>query len=257
VTLHYPASLPLLVLPPVVPLPAIEVARGGRTGAGRPRPRAPERIVSAASVREYAPGDSLRWVHWRTSARHDNLFVRLFDGAPASDWWILMDLDRHVQAGEGENSTDEHAIILAASLADQGLGMGQAVGLAARGEEAVWLPPRGGAAQRWEILQSLALVSLGITPLSDLLSGLRASQIQNASLVIITPAVDIAWIEPLVRLTRGGAIPTVLLLDPVSFGGVGSLDMTRALLTNLGVAHYVITRDLLDRPELRPDEARL
>ena len=69
VSLEYPTSLPLLVLPPVVPLPAIEVTPGGRAGDGRPRANAVHRTVSAASVREYAPGDSPRWIHWRTSAR--------------------------------------------------------------------------------------------------------------------------------------------------------------------------------------------
>jgi len=85
VTLHYPASLPLMVLPPIVPLPTIEVSPGGRTGEGRPRANAFERTVSAAGVREYVPGDSMRWIHWRTFARRDSLFVRLFDGTPASD----------------------------------------------------------------------------------------------------------------------------------------------------------------------------
>ena len=58
VTLDYPASLPLMVLPPIVPLPSIEVSPGGRIGEGLPRTDALERTVSAASIREYAPGDS-------------------------------------------------------------------------------------------------------------------------------------------------------------------------------------------------------
>jgi len=60
--------------------------------------------------------------------------------------------------------------------------------------------------------------------------------------------VDTTWVEALMPLLRRGAIPTVLLLDPASFGGRGNWSVTRALLVDLGVAHYVITRDLLDRP---------
>jgi uncharacterized protein (DUF58 family) len=261
VTLHYPTSLPLMVLPPIVPLPTIKVAPGGRAGEGRPRANALERSVSAAGVREYRPGDGLRWVHWRTSARHDSLFVRLFDGTPASNWWILLDMDRRVQVGKDLDATEEHAVILAASLADRGLRSGQAVGLAAHGEQLVWLPPRGGEGQRWEVLRSLALISLGSRPLAELLTGLRPTLEQHTSLVIITPAVDTAWVEALVPLLRRGAIPTVLLLDPVSFacpesrrGRVGDLSVTQALLADLEVAHYVITRDLLDQPEARPDQ---
>jgi len=252
VTLHYPDTLPLLVLPPVVPLPAIEVSPGGKAGDGRPRPNAPERTISVSSVREYVPGDSLRWVHWRTSARRDDLFVRLFDGVPASDWWILLDMDRHVQLGEGADATEEHAVILAASLADKGLQARQAVGLAAYGEQWVTLPPHAGKGQRWSILRSLALVSLGWHPLSDLLAGMAPAVGSHTSLVIVTPSVDLVWLESLVRLMRRGVTPTVLLLDPISFGGKRSSEAMQIHLTDLGVAHYVITRDVLDRPEARP-----
>ncbi|MFQ6101481.1 MAG: DUF58 domain-containing protein [Anaerolineae bacterium] len=253
VTLHYPASLPLMVLPPIVPLPTIEVAAGGRSGAGRPRANAYERTVSAAGVREYFPGDSLRWIHWPTSARRDSLFVRLFDGAPASDWWILLDMNQRVQVGEGQDGTEEHGVILAASLADRGLRSGRTVGLVAHGERLVWFPPRKGEGQRWEILRALALVSLGSRPLAELLTRVGPVLGQYASLVIVTPATDVAWIEALVPLLRRGAIPTILLLDPISFGGTGDQGKIQTSLTDLGVVYYIITRDLLDQPQARPD----
>lgn len=254
VTLHYPASLPLIVLPPIVPLPTIEVAPGGRVGEGRPRAHALEPSVSAVGVREYHPEDSLHWIHWRTSAHRDSLFVRVFDSTLASDWWILLDMNRHVQVGQGPDATEEHAVILAASLADRGLRSGQAVGLAAQGEQLVWLPPHEGEGQRWEVLRSLALVSLGSRPLAELLDGMRSALEQHTSLVIITPDMDTAWVEALVPLLRRGAIPTVLLLDPVSFGASQASPrwLVERLLVNLGVAHYLVTRDLLDRPEVRP-----
>ena len=46
VELEDPSSRTLMVMPPIVPLPAIEVAPGGRRGEGRPLPNAPERTVS-------------------------------------------------------------------------------------------------------------------------------------------------------------------------------------------------------------------
>jgi len=254
VCLHYSTALPLLVLPPVVPLPSIQVASGGRTGEGRPRPNTPDRTVSAVSVREYLPGDSLRWIHWRTSAHHDSLFVRLFEGAPASDRWILLDMDRRVQAGHGEDSTVEHGVILAASLADKGLRMRLAVGLAAHGERLAWLPPRRSEGQRMKILRSLALISTGSRTLAELLTRTGPAIGQRASLVIITPAMESAWIEALTPLLWRGVTPTVLLLDPASFGGNGDAQSTAALLSNLGIAYHVITRDLLDRPEARPGQ---
>jgi uncharacterized protein (DUF58 family) len=114
------------------------------------------------------PGDSLRLIHWPTSARQDELFVRLLDGTPAGDWWIFLDLDQQAQSGQGWDSTTEHSIILAASLADEGLRSGQAVGFAASSQVPVWLPPREGEGQRWEILRSLATAQPGSFSLGEL-----------------------------------------------------------------------------------------
>lgn len=254
VSLHYPGWTTLMVLPPIVPLPIIEVAPGGRVGEGRPRADALERTVSAAGVRDYLPGDSLRWIHWRTSAHRDSLFIRLFDGTPAGDWWIFLDMDRRVQAGEGWASTEEHGVILAASLADRGLWSQRVVGLVTHGEELVWLPPQAGDGQRWRILRALALVTPGSRTLAELLARARPTFGQLVSLIIITPAVDGGWIEALLPLLRRGVVPTVLLLDPLSFGGTGDVSGALALLSDLGVTRYVITRDLLDRPEARPGQ---
>jgi uncharacterized protein (DUF58 family) len=250
-SLHNPASLPFVVMPSVVPLPGIEVSPGGRAGDGRPRANAPDRAVSAASVREYIPGDNLRWVHWRTSARRDSLFVHLFDGTPAGDWWILLDLDGRVQAGAEEDSTEEHGVILAASLADRGLRSKRAVGLVAHGRDLSWLPPQRGDAQRWEILRELAQVSPGTCSLADLLARTGAAVEQHASLVIITPAADDDWIVALMPLLERGIAPTILLLDSVSFGGSGDVRRVAALLSDLDVAHYIVTRDVLNGAQQR------
>jgi uncharacterized protein (DUF58 family) len=255
VHLHYADSMALMVVPPVISLPAIEVAPGGRAGEGRrARVNPLERTVSAAGVRDYVPGDSLHWIHWRISAHRDDLLVRVFENMPASDWWILLDLDQRVQVGQDSDSTEEHGVMLAASLADRGLRSGRAVGLVTHGEALAWLPPRGGDGQRLAILQALAGVSSGPRSLTDLLreGGPRPTSGHRASLVIITPNVEGDWIETLLPLLRSGTTPTVMLLDPTSYGGTSEVTGTLSLLTRLGVARHVITRDLFDQPEARP-----
>ncbi|MGE5221480.1 MAG: DUF58 domain-containing protein [Omnitrophica WOR_2 bacterium] len=257
VTLVDSASRTLTVMPPIVPLPVIEVAPGGRTGEGRPRSNAPERTVSAGSVREYTPGDNLRWIHWKTTARRDSPFVRIFDGTPAGDWWIFLDLDKKVQVGQGWDSTDENAIILAASLADRGIRMKRAVGLVSNGEELVWLPPREGSqgdAHRWEMMRALALVKPGERSLADLLTSTKPSIQSRTSLIVITANPGTDWIEALIPLLWRGIIPTVLLLDPTSFGSQQNTRQTMSVLAELGIARYLIPRQLLDRPEARPGQ---
>ncbi|MBN2147779.1 MAG: DUF58 domain-containing protein [Anaerolineales bacterium] len=250
-----PATRTLMVMPPIVPLPAIEVAPGGRSGEGRPRVNAPERTVSSSSVRDYLPGDSLRWIHWRTTARRNKPFVRIFDGTPAGDWRILLDLQEGVQAGQGMDSTVEHSIILAASLADRGLHLRRAVGLAANGAELVWMPPDDSPAHRWAILRALALAEPGSTSLGTLLRNMEKDIRSHTSIIIITPSLSDEWVEALLPLMWRGVTPTVLLLDIASFGGQGDTRPMLGLLTQMGVAHYIITKELLDRPESRPGQA--
>ncbi len=55
VMIHDPRSVSLMVTPPVVPLPKIEIARGGQSGDGHPRPELLDRTVSAAGVRGISP----------------------------------------------------------------------------------------------------------------------------------------------------------------------------------------------------------
>jgi uncharacterized protein (DUF58 family) len=255
VTIHDPSSATLMVMPPVVPLPPIQVAPGGRAGEGSPRVNAPERTVSSASVREYLPGDSLRWIHWPTSARRDELFVRVFEGSPAGDWWIILDLDENVQIGEGENATQEHGIVLTASLADLGMRTGHSVGLLTHGSELVWLQPRMSDEHNWEILRSLALIETGQQPLAELLEMVRPSLGHNTSVIVITPSVESPWIEALVGMRPQGVVPTVMIFDPQTFGGTGNLPALKDYLASLGIAHEIISRDLLDRSEARPGQS--
>ncbi len=251
----HPNSAILLVVPPVLPLPGIEIAAGGRAGEGRhPRRAALETTVSVETVREYVQGDPLKAIHWPTTARRDELYVRQFEHTPSSDWWILLDLERRVQVGHGFESTVEHGIIMAASLAHRGLREGHSVGLVMSSPGLTWLPPQQTSEQSITILRSLALAQPGMQPLSDLLKNAQKSVRQGASLIIITPNMQADWVSSILQLVNNGVTPTVLLLDPLSFGGHESTVGTLALLNDFGIAHNVIQSDMLNRPEARPGQ---
>jgi uncharacterized protein (DUF58 family) len=206
----------------------------------------------------------MRLIHWPTTAKHNKTFVHLLDGAPAADWWILLDLDANAQVGAGRDSTEEHAVILAASLADRGLRSRKAVGLAINGAGVCWKPPKENEIQRWEVLRALAMARPGDFSLQHYLERNGKSFGKQASLVVITSNVTAGWVEALAHLQWRGIVPTVLLLDPVSFGGEGnpaSLGgrghpaVLAAQLQHMGVSCHVITRDLLDQPEARPGQS--
>lgn len=255
VLVDYTESVNMMVVPPVVTLPEIEIASGGRVGEGRSSNKGLKQTVSAVGLREYIPGDSLRWLHWPTVARKGELYVHLFENEPTSDWWVLVDMDEAVQVGSGQLSTEEHAIMLAASLVNRGIQIGKHVGMIAQGKKLAWHTPDLGDSHLWSVLRSLATIRPGTVPLEQILTKIKTDLGRNSSLVLITSNLSPSWISALELLRRTGIIPTVLLLDPVSFGGEGSVDGIRNRLRRLEIAHHVITADLLDRPQKQVKKA--
>ncbi|MDK1029750.1 MAG: DUF58 domain-containing protein [Anaerolineae bacterium] len=253
VTQHYPEQTSMMVTPPIINLPGIEVAPGGRSGDGRQKRKSLEVTVNVSNVREFAAGDSMRLIHWPTTARRDNIFVKVMDSTPSSDWWILLDLDESTQYGKGNFSTEEHAIILAASITEQGLRTGFAVGLATHGAELVWRPPRFGEEQRQEIMQELARATHGNLSLAQLLLYARPIFRQNPSLIIITSNLNPLWTNELSTFLGSGIVPTVLLLDPNGYTpkGAPQIDPSKLLnkLSEQGITHYMFEADAFDHLE--------
>ncbi len=257
VELVQPEFATLMVMPPVIALPSIEITPGGWLGEGRPRPNASEQTVSAAAVRQYAPGDSMRMIHWPTTARLNEPYVRTLEGAPAGDWWIVLDFERLVQAHCDESeTTEELGVILAASLADRGLRSHRSVGMLASGKEPIWMRPETGEHRRWEILRALAALDTGETPLADLLNSAAPALGRQASLLMITSSIQSEWLKPLANLLWRGFTPTVILMDPASFdASTHDPASTRAmdkLLVDLNIPHHIVTRDLFKQPDMRP-----
>ncbi|NIM92892.1 MAG: DUF58 domain-containing protein [Anaerolineales bacterium] len=252
VVFEYLQSTPLVVTPPILSLPTIRVSPMGRVGEGWRQIDALERSVSSAGLREYAPGDSLRRIHWPTTAHQGSLHVRLQEGVASGDWWIVLNLDENVQAGEGFESTHELGIILAASLVDTGIREKKRVGLVTAGENVVWLPPKVDMEHRLRILRELALVEPGPCTLPDLLHLAKNMLKRLPYLIIITPPADGVWINDLIPLLRRSAVATVLLLDPLSFGGVGDVEAVTGILSHLGVQNYIVGSEMLSLPEAKP-----
>src|SRR5260370_7920406 len=84
--------------------------------------------------------------------------VKEFDLDPTIDVVILLDLDQDIQAGEGDSSTEEYSVTIAATLASYLLRQQElAVGLAVNGATEVALPPDPGRRQLDRVLEMLSL----------------------------------------------------------------------------------------------------
>ena len=109
-TLEDKNSSTLAVMPPVVSLPRFRILSSGWAGEGKTNPRSLEETINASHTREMTPNDPMRWIHWKSTARQNKFFVRQFEGTPAGDWWLLLDLQRDAQLGIGWDSTEEHSV---------------------------------------------------------------------------------------------------------------------------------------------------
>ncbi len=262
VTLHYPEEVPLMVYPPVVRLPALTLPPGqatGRSGLARP---GMEATTDAASVRDYLPGDSLRRVHWRSVARLGRWLVKEFDVEPSGDLWIVLDLDSSVQAGEGEESTLEYGVVLAASLLALTLADRRAAGLVAFGEKRDFLMPSLVPEQLAQALRMLAGARPGPVPLQQVLRKVQPNIRRGTAVALITPSTSSDWLAEVARLRKRQGAATAILLDAASFGDSPSdaapegLLGLRQALAMLGVPSFVVSRGYPFVPWLRRKRRR-
>ena len=244
----------VMVYPATVPLPLFALPRRGSPGEGERRSPFSSTSPMVTSVREYLPTDTFGRIHWPSTARTGQLMVKQFEQDTGSDVWLVLDLHRSVQAGEGDDSTEEYGVTIAASMAHRLLDSGLAVGLYAFGEEPIHMLPGRGYAHQDRIFRSLATArAFGAKPLEAALEEGRHLGLDQSTMVIITPSVDPRWPEAANWLFRRGSQVSTVLLDPASFGGEGEISMVADRLATGGVRTYAVRNgDSLSQALARP-----
>src|SRR5260221_8972802 len=196
----------LLVLPRVIPLTNFALFTGGLPGRGRSSQRALQTTTNATTIRDYTVGDALNRIHWRSTAHYNKLMVKEFDLDPAVDAWIFLDLHDVVQAGEGEHSTEEYGVTLAATIATYLLRQDLSVGMIVNGHHREILSLDRGDRQIERVLELLAVVTAGPGP--DLKEALALDALhfgRNTVAIVITPSNSRDWHEGIRHLQpRGG-----------------------------------------------------
>ena len=106
----------LVVVPAVTELTGLPVAAGrgaGDEGAGRLRLGQGE---DDAVVRPFRQGDDLRKVHWRSTARRDELMVRVEEAPWRGGTTVLLDRRSSAHRGRGPAASLEWAVSMAGSI---------------------------------------------------------------------------------------------------------------------------------------------
>jgi uncharacterized protein (DUF58 family) len=231
----------LLVLPQPQDLPYFWAPAAMLPGEGTVRQRTHYVTPNAAAIREYYPGDSFSRIHWKSTARLERLMVKTFEMDPTSNIWIVLDLHAGVQRGEGDESTEEYGVRVAASLANHFLQANRMCGLMASGAEETIIDPARGADQLSRMLETLATAEAsGQKPLARLLQeeGQRAGR--HTTVIIVTPSLDEEWALTLGTLLHSGARAAVVQLDPGTFGDGDEGELPLGQLAAMGVVSYVV-----------------
>ncbi|MGZ6328298.1 MAG: DUF58 domain-containing protein [Candidatus Limnocylindrales bacterium] len=206
------------VYPRVEPLPRWRIPPSTLEGTRSSPERTLQTTPLVTSIRPYLPGDAYNRIHWKSSARQQELQVKEFDLEQTADLWLFLDLERRVQSGEGYESTLEAAVRATASLAARALLENRAVGLTVAGHRTTVLPADRGARQQQKIMGLLAAVAAdGTTPLVEtLVQGLPRLR-RGMTAVVITPSLERDWVRPLAALRARGIRCVVCLLDRAAY----------------------------------------
>jgi uncharacterized protein (DUF58 family) len=227
----------ILIMPSVLPLTRFTLFTGDHPGRGRSSRRALQTTTNATTVREYATGDAMNRIHWRSSAHHNKLMVKEFDLDPAANAWIFLDLQESVQAGEGEESTEEYGVTIAATVAYYLLRQDLSVGLIVNGERREFLPLDRGDRQIERVLKLLTVVHAGDGPSLHEALALEALQFgRHATVIVITPSDSYEWHEGVQQLQRRGVEVAVIGLDAASFEHSPPGEDTWVLLEGAGIS---------------------
>jgi uncharacterized protein (DUF58 family) len=210
------------VFPRVVPLPRWRLPNANLEGTHSAPERTLQTTPLATTVRPYAPGDSFNRIHWRSTARLGEIQVKEFDLEQTADVWLFVDLETAVQCGEGDVSTVEESLRVAASIVHDAIVENRAVGVTISGHRLVSIPADRGPRQRLKIMALLAAVDGdGHSPLGEvLLAGLPRLR-RGMTAVVVTPSLDRSWIRALAALRSRGVAAVVVTLDAASYERAG------------------------------------
>lgn len=163
-------------------------------------------------MREFRPGDELRRIVWRASARMGKLMVREAEEGITDSITITLDTDRGSHSWEGEYSESfETGVRAAASLAVRHLREGYEVRCESNGGRLT--RTLRGAVTQLELLDAFARVEMSRVPLGGAIRRLYADPRRDAHNILVTPHLreaDAARLRLL--LNKGTSILVVALL---------------------------------------------
>jgi len=161
----FPTPVSLIVHPTPMRLKPLPIRPPQTRGFAGPIPsRQGGTGVDFFLVREYQPGDSLRQINWKVSARTENeIYTTIYEQQRIADVGIILDSRQQCDVRLHGRSLFEHSVSAAGALSDIFLQDGNRVGLLVYGAGLSIAFPGMGKIQRERILQVLARAETGFS----------------------------------------------------------------------------------------------
>jgi uncharacterized protein (DUF58 family) len=209
----------LIVYPKMVPLEKLGIPSRQPLGEIRTRNHIFQDPVLTMGIREYQYGDSLKSIHWKSTARTSRLQTKIFEPTTTIDMGIFLDV-RTVQPPYWGVIAEklELAIVAAASMAYDALAEGYRVGLYVNqnnpdSPELVRLPPNRHPEQLKRILEALAMIKpVYTTPIAEVLLQESRNLPWGSTMVVITAAPTEPLLSALFRMKKVGRKVVLIII---------------------------------------------
>jgi uncharacterized protein (DUF58 family) len=188
--------------------------------AGSQVPRARGEGIEFADIRPFVPGDRVRRVNWRATARRGEPWVTETHPERNSD--VVIFLDTFLEARQRDESTLDLAVSAAASLVTHYLREKDRVGLVAFGGVINWLHISSGVVQLYRILDSLLDAEIFLSYAWKDIDLLPVRALPPRALVVaLSPLLDERAVRTLLDLRARGFDLAVVEISPAPFATAG------------------------------------
>ncbi len=155
------------------------------------------------SLREYHPGDEMRKINWKATAKYIHPITNEFEGEMSGDAIIIVDGFKGSNIGTVKDNILNASTRAAASLASSILADRNRVGLIVLGDFLYWVYPGFGREQFYKIMDNLShLKKGGVWELKETKWLLKRFFPSNSLVIFISPLINPRVTDTLIDLCR-------------------------------------------------------
>jgi len=238
-----PAGAAVVVHPRLVELQTLFSDAGRLGGAGRRLLLRRPAGFDFHSVREYTQGESLRRVHWPTTARRGQLMVKKLEDTPRDTVVVLLDCDPAGASGQSPESSFDAAVRAAGSMLKVYATRGRKATLVTSGSGGVVVQVSSLAEDFRSVLGVLAAVEPDArSKLARWLMHEQTRTAQTGELVVVTASLEPAGVDVLLAIASRRLL-SVVWIDAPSYAGRPTRTPSGPLrLSGLGIPVAVVRR---------------